>query len=96
MATHSSILAWRIPWILRSLLGYSPWDPRELDMAEETEHAHKHPFKMDSSRSFKTSYHVVTSTTTKIQNSSITPLKFLPTHWQLTSLPPTGTMLLSF
>ena len=24
MATHSSILAWRIPW-KRSLVGYSPW-----------------------------------------------------------------------
>ena len=23
MASHSSILAWRIPW--RSLVGYSPW-----------------------------------------------------------------------
>ena len=25
MATHSSILAWRIPWMERSLVGYSPW-----------------------------------------------------------------------
>ena len=24
MATHSSILAWRIPWTERSLVGYSP------------------------------------------------------------------------
>ena len=24
MATHSSILAWKIPWIGRSLAGYSP------------------------------------------------------------------------
>ena len=24
MATHSSILAWSIPW-LRNLVGYSPW-----------------------------------------------------------------------
>ena len=29
MATHSSILAWRIPW---TLLGYSPWGRRELDV----------------------------------------------------------------
>ena len=29
MATHSSILAWRIPW--RSLVGYSPWGHKELD-----------------------------------------------------------------
>jgi len=27
MATHSSILAWRILWI-RSLAGYSPWGHR--------------------------------------------------------------------
>ena len=30
MATHSSILAWRIPW-KRSLAGYSPWGCKELD-----------------------------------------------------------------
>ena len=30
MATHSSILAWRIPW-QRSLAGYSPWGRKELD-----------------------------------------------------------------
>ena len=26
MATHSRILAWRIPWTERNLVGYSPWD----------------------------------------------------------------------
>ena len=31
MAIHSSILAWRIPW---SLVGYSPWDCQESDLAE--------------------------------------------------------------
>ena len=30
MATHSSILAWRIPWTE----GYSPWGQKELDMTE--------------------------------------------------------------
>jgi len=30
MATHSSILAWEIPWT-RSLVGYSPWDLKESD-----------------------------------------------------------------
>ena len=29
MATHSSILAWEIPW--RSLVGYSPQDSKETD-----------------------------------------------------------------
>ena len=34
-ATHSSVLAWRIPWILqRSLEGYSPWGCRESDTTE--------------------------------------------------------------
>ena len=31
MATHSSILAWRIPW---SLVGYSPRGRKELDTTE--------------------------------------------------------------
>ena len=33
MATHSSILTWRIPWIWR-LAGYSQWGHKELDMTE--------------------------------------------------------------
>ena len=35
MATYSSILAWRIPWIEEP--GYSPWGLIESDT---TEHAH--------------------------------------------------------
>ena len=37
MATHSNILAWRIPWTVDSvysLAGYSPWGHKELDTAE--------------------------------------------------------------
>jgi len=34
MATHSSILAWRIPWTEDSS-GYSPWDFIESDTAEQ-------------------------------------------------------------
>ena len=33
MATHSSILAWRIHG-QRSLVGYSPWGRKESDMTE--------------------------------------------------------------
>ena len=33
MTTHSSILAWRIPWI-EELVGYSPWGCIESDMTE--------------------------------------------------------------
>ena len=32
MATHSSILAWRIPW--REEPGYSPWGHKESDTSE--------------------------------------------------------------
>ena len=34
MATHSSILAWKIQWVDRSLAGYSPWGFKESDTAE--------------------------------------------------------------
>ena len=33
MATHSSTLAWKIPWT-RSLVGYSLWGRKELNMTE--------------------------------------------------------------
>ena len=34
MATHSSILAWRIPWT-EWLASYCPWGHKKSDMAEE-------------------------------------------------------------
>ena len=34
MATHSSILAWRIPWTEESLVDYSPWGCKESDVTE--------------------------------------------------------------
>ena len=33
-ATHSSILAWRIPWTEQPGRLYSPWGHRELDMTK--------------------------------------------------------------
>ena len=33
MATHSSTLAWKIPWT-RSLVGYSPWGHKEANRTE--------------------------------------------------------------
>ena len=33
MATHSSILAWKIPWT-EEPVGYSPWGRKESDTAE--------------------------------------------------------------
>ena len=39
-ATRSSVLAWKIPWTERSLVGYSPWGRRvRLDL--ETEHTYQ-------------------------------------------------------
>ena len=35
MATHSSILAWKIPWT-EEPAGYTPWGHRESDTAERT------------------------------------------------------------
>ena len=34
MATHSSILAWRIPW-REEPGGFSPWDRKKSDMTEQ-------------------------------------------------------------
>ena len=34
MATHSSILAWRIPTDKRNLAGYSPWGRKESNTTE--------------------------------------------------------------
>ena len=39
MATHFSILAWRIPWT-EEPEGYSPWDHKESDMTEKLIHTH--------------------------------------------------------
>ena len=38
MASHSSILAWQIPWT-EEPAGYSPQGHRELDISEATYHA---------------------------------------------------------
>ena len=36
MATHSSILAWRIPWTVEPGRLYSPWAHKELDTTKAT------------------------------------------------------------
>ena len=43
MATHSSILAWRIPWTEESLVGFSSWDRKELDTTEQLSLTHSLP-----------------------------------------------------
>ena len=45
MATHSSILAWKIPW---TVMGYSLWGRKESDITECTcacTHTHTHTSK---------------------------------------------------
>ena len=34
VATHSSFLAWKIPWTEEPGLGYSPWGRKESDTTE--------------------------------------------------------------
>ena len=34
MATHPSILAWKIPWT-EELVGYSPWGHKQLDTTKQ-------------------------------------------------------------
>ena len=38
MATHSSTLAWRVPWT-EEPGGYSLWGHKELDMTKQIQHA---------------------------------------------------------
>ena len=42
MATHFSILAWRISWTEEPGGLYSPWGLKELDMTERLTHTHTH------------------------------------------------------
>ena len=49
MATHSSILAWRIPMDRGTWAGYSPWVHKESDMTERLSTQHSiqgFPFKI--------------------------------------------------
>ena len=48
MATHFSILAWKIPW-REEPDGLSPWGCKESDM---TVHAHKNSDDVDSKNNF--------------------------------------------
>ena len=41
IATHSDILAWRIPWTEKpAAMGYHPWVHKESDMTEVTQHTY--------------------------------------------------------
>ena len=47
MATHSSILAWRISGTEKPGRLYIPWDCKESDTIEATEQAHTHTCVLD-------------------------------------------------
>ena len=47
MATHSSILAWKIPW-MEEPVSYSPWGRKESDTTEQL-HFHLPPTKTSTS-----------------------------------------------
>ena len=54
MATHSSILAWRIPWT-EEPGSYSPWSGKELDMIERLTHTHTHTGNFKSKTNYASS-----------------------------------------
>ena len=62
MTTHSSVLAWEIPW-QRSLAGYSPWGHKELGTTEQLNNNKSSEIGSDSSlHSFKSSLREVGKT----------------------------------
>ena len=42
--THSSILAWEIPWTDEPVGLYSPWDRRRVRLDWATDHTHRHVY----------------------------------------------------
>ena len=63
IATHSSILVWRIPWTVKPS-GYSPWGCKESKTIKATEHAHmQHELVLETQKDsflpfFLESFHV--------------------------------------
>ena len=54
MATHSSILAWEIPWTEEPGGLYSPWDCKELDITEQLSTSPLLEYTRHECRSFTT------------------------------------------
>ena len=50
MATHSSILAWEIPWT-ESLVGYSPWGHKRVGHNLVTKQQHRYITKQGFQKS---------------------------------------------
>ena len=56
MPTHSSILAWRIPWTEKPGR-YSPWSRKESDTTEKLTQAHTHTQSMSETLGISRNYH---------------------------------------
>ena len=56
MPTHSSILAWRIPWMEKPGR-YSPWSRKESDTTEKLTQAHTHTQSMSETLGISRNYH---------------------------------------
>ena len=50
MATHSSVLAWKIPWT-EEPVGYSPWGRKESDTTKRLDFTLLHESEMSSMKS---------------------------------------------
>ena len=83
MASHSSILAWRIPWIEESGRLW-PWGHKELDTTEATEHAcTKHFVGGSLYKAFKENLIAVVHTHTHTHTHTHKTLKFEFGHLQV-------------
>ena len=69
MATHSRILAWRIPMDKRRLAGYSSWGRKESDVTEQ--------LSMQHGDSLLRPYLAITSGALKKTDSRIPPPELL-------------------
>ena len=83
MVTHSSILAWRIPWT-RSLAVYSPWCHRELDTTEQLTLPR---WKVWHSKNAFSAQHL-----TSLKSRGLWTL-FFQAHWWWQNLVPCGHMM---
>ena len=68
MATHSTILAWRIPVNRRDWWAYSPWDGKELDMTVQVNNS-RHIFLTETLKILKIDEKIVSLNRAKQTNN---------------------------